>query len=157
MKLSTLSLALLPALAMNVHGLRAAEANTNAPRHSCCAGSLAVAPAYTDKSLYQVGSEWTTDGGKPFKLGDLAGKPQVLLMFFSKCTTACPLLLDELKRISAALTPEQRAQVGFTLVSFDTETDTPATLRAYRQNWDLPARNWTLLSGQPDDVRELAA
>jgi len=112
---------------------------------------------YTDKSLYQLESQWTTDAGKPIKLGELAGKPQVVLMFFSRCTTACPILMNDLKRISAALTPEQRAKVGFTMVSFDTEHDTPAALAEYRRAWELPADNWTLLNGKPDDVLELAA
>ncbi len=112
---------------------------------------------YTDKSLYQVDSKWTTDAGKPIKLDDLAGKPQVVLMFFSRCTSACPILMNDLKRISAALTPAQRAKVGFTMVSFDTEHDTPAALSEYRHAWDLPTDNWTLLSGKPDDVLELAA
>lgn len=112
---------------------------------------------YTDKSLYQVESRWTTDAGKLIKLGDLAGKPQVVLMFFSRCTTACPILMNDLKRISAALTPEQRAKVGFTMVSFDAEHDTPAALAEYRRAWGLPKDNWTLLNGKPDDVLELAA
>ncbi|MGA2658513.1 MAG: SCO family protein [Verrucomicrobiota bacterium] len=133
--------------------------NTNAAVRSCCAAKEAggLRPAYADKSLYQVESQWTTDGGKPIRLRGLAGQPQVMLMFFSKCTSACPILLNDLKRISAALRPEQRAQVGFTLVSFDTERDTPAALAEYRQAWDLPLKNWTLLSGHSDDVLELAA
>ena len=125
----------------------------------CPMCSLMIEPParYTDKSLYQVESQWTTDAGKPIKLGDLAGKPQVVLMFFSRCTAACPILMNDLKRISAALTPEQRAKVGFTMVSFDTEHDTPAALAEYRRAWGLPADNWTLLNGKPDDVLELAA
>ena len=125
----------------------------------CPACSLMSEPPahYTARSLYQIESHWTTDGGKPIKLGDLAGKPQVVLMFFSRCTYACPILMNNLKRISDALTPEQRARVGFTLVSFDTEHDTPAVLKEYRQGWNLPVENWTLLHGKPDDVREMAA
>lgn len=159
MKALKLPLALGAALLLNAEISPAAESNTNAPVPSCCAVKEIpdCFPVYTDKSLYQVESKWTTDGGKPIKLGDLAGKPQVVLMFFSHCTVACPILLNDLKRISAALTPEQRAQVGFTLVSFDTERDTPAALAEYRKIWDLPAENWTLLSGKPDDVLELAA
>ena len=35
--------------------------------------------------------------------------------------------------------------------------DTPAALAAYRLTHALPAQNWTLLHGEPDDVLELAA
>jgi protein SCO1/2 len=158
MKASPLSFALVAALVANAESFSAADSKTNAPVCACCAAKVDAGfrPTYTDKSLYQVESKWTADGGQAIKLGDLAGKPQVVLMFFSKCVSACPILRNDLKRISAALTPEQRAQVGFTLVSFDTERDTPEVLAAYRQTWDLPAKNWTLLSGKPDDVLELA-
>jgi protein SCO1/2 len=158
MKTSQLSFALVAALLLHAQIGRASEPTTNAPVRSCCAAKedAGLVPVYTDKSLYQVQSKWTTDDGKAIKLGDLAGQPQVVLMFFSRCTSACPILLNDLKRISAALTPEQRAQVGFTLVSFDTERDTPAALAAYRQAWDLPAKSWTLFSGQPEDTLELA-
>jgi protein SCO1/2 len=46
--------------------------------------------------------------------------------------------------------------VGFLLVSFDPEHDTPEVLRAYRAARDLPDGQWTLLRGSPEDVRELA-
>ncbi len=158
MKTSQLTFVLAAALLLNTEASRAGEATTNPPIRSCCAAKecAALAPSCTDKSLYQVESKWTTDCGKTLKLGDLAGKPQVVLMFFPRCTTACPILRNDLKRISAALTPEQRTQIGFTMVSFDTERDTPAALAAYRQAWGLPDKNWTLLSGKPDDVLELA-
>lgn len=159
MKTSKLTFAMATALLLNTVASHAAELNTNTPVCACCAAREITDhfPVYTDKSLYQVESKWTTDASKPIQLGDLAGKPQVVLMFFSRCTYACPILLNDLKRISAALTPEQRAQVGFTLASFDTEYDTPAALKEYRHAWNLPADNWTLLSGKPDDVLELAA
>ena len=159
MKTSKLTLATAAVLLLNAVALTAADLNTNTPVCAYCAAKEISDnfPAYTDKSLYQVESKWTTDAGKPIKLGDLAGKPQVVLMFFSRCTYACPILMNDLKRISAALTPEQRAKIGFTMISFDTEHDTPAALAEYRHAWDLPTDNWTLLNGKPDDVLELAA
>ena len=123
---------------------------------SCCAAS-AVPTTFTDKSLYQTESNWATDQGKNVKLGELGGRPQVVLMFFANCQFACPIIVNDLKRIEAALTPELRTRVGFTLVSFDTKRDTPAALAAYRRTHALFAENWTLLRGEPDDVLELAA
>ncbi|HVU08123.1 MAG TPA: SCO family protein [Verrucomicrobiae bacterium] len=128
---------------------------TNFIHRPCCAMDL-PAKKFTDKSLYQVESVWTTDAQKQIKLGALAGKPQVVLMFYSRCTTACPILENELRQIESALTSETRAKTGFTLISFDSERDTPTALAEYRKVWNLP-ENWTLLSGQPDDVLELAA
>ena len=111
----------------------------------------------TAKSLYQVESRWTTDGGKEIKLNALAGRPQVVAMFFANCTYACPIIVHDMQRIEAALPPELRSRVGFTLVSFDSRNDTPAALAEYRRTRALPAENWTLLHGGSDDVLELAA
>lgn len=135
-------------------GTASAE-ETNVVRHSCCLPDAPVAK-FTGKSLYQVESKWTTDAGKEIRLGALAGRPQVVLMFFSHCTTACPILVNDLRQIEAGLAPAERAKVGFTLVSFDSERDTPKALAEYRQEWGLPG-NWTLLNGASDDVLELAA
>jgi protein SCO1/2 len=131
----------------------ATETNVVCP--SCCRLELPAAK-FTDRSIYQVESAWTNDGHQQIRLGALAGKPQVVLMFFSHCTTACPILLNDLKRIRAALTPEEQAAVGFTLVSMDAERDTPDALAEYRKAWNIPDEHWTLLSGRPDDILELA-
>ena len=128
---------------------------TNQPR-SCCSKSEPAA-AFTDKSLYQLGSRWTTDAGKQIRLGELRGRPQVVAMFFANCQYACPLIVNDMKQIEGALTPAQRARVGFTLVSFDPKRDTAEALAEYRRVRDLGAEHWTLLRGEPDDVQELAA
>ncbi|HEY9175500.1 MAG TPA: SCO family protein [Verrucomicrobiae bacterium] len=137
-------------------GCSACAADTNTP--SCCVHTATVAPTgLADKSLFQVESKWTTDAGKLIKLGELEGRPQVVAMFFAHCQYACPIIVNDMKRIEASLMPELRARVRFTLVSFDTKRDTPAALAAYRGTHALSADNWTLLHGEPDDVLELAA
>ena len=148
MKIKTITFIIMTALLQ-------AAAETNSVRRSCCLPDVRPA-AFSDKSLYQVESKWTTDTGKEIKLGALAGRPQVVLMFFSRCTAACPILANDLRRIEAALTPTERASVSFTLVSFDSNRDTPVALSEYRKAWSLP-ENWSLLNGDSDDVLELAA
>ncbi len=123
---------------------------------SCCAVSLSPT-TFTDKSLFQVESKWTTDAGEQIKLGALKGKPHVVAMFFTSCQYACPLIVNDMKRIEAALPKNLRTNVGFTLVSFDTERDTEKVLTDYRHTRNLPAERWTLLRGGSDDVLELAA
>ena len=123
---------------------------------ACCANELAAATPVPDKSLYQLDSSWTNDQRNELKLGALRGRPQVVTMFFARCEYACPVLVHDMKKIEAALPENVRTNVGFVLVSFDTERDTPAALANYRRIHELPA-NWTLLRGAPDDVLELAA
>jgi len=125
---------------------------------ACCAKVPALAATnYTDKSLYQVESKWTTDAGAAITLATLKGKPQVVAMFFANCTYACPLIVNDMKQIEAALPANWRTNVGFALVSFDTQRDTVAALAEYRRTRALPAERWTLLRGEAEDVRELAA
>src|SRR5262249_5586746 len=56
-----------------------------------------------------------------------------------------------------ALPENLRTNVGFVLVSFDSERDTPAALHKYRLEHQLDSGRWTLLHGKPDDVLELSA
>ncbi len=150
MKMKTkTSIALIGTLLFQFAIANAAETN------SCCAVNLPAAQ-FSGQSLYQTESVWTTDGEKPIKLRALAGKPQLVLMFYSRCTTACPLLENQLRQIESALTPDLRAKIGFTLISFDSERDTPKALAEYRKAWNLPG-DWNLLSGKADDILELTA
>ena len=123
---------------------------------SCCAKAEPAA-AFSDKSLFQVESKWTTDALTEMKLSALGGKPHVLVMFFASCQFACPVLVNDVKRIEGALPESQRDKIGFTLVSFDSKRDTPAALSKYRRLHELSPSRWTLLRGEPDDVLELAA
>lgn len=122
-----------------------------------CCRELKPDAVFTDRSLYQLDSEWTSDVGRKVKLGVFAGRPQVVAMFFTHCEYACPIIVNDLKRIEAALPETLRNRVDFLLISFDTARDTPEVLRSYRESRKLPAARWSLLRGEGDDVRELAA
>jgi protein SCO1/2 len=99
---------------------------------------------------------WTTATEERLRLGALQGKIQVLAMLYTSCEYACPILISILQNIAAALEPEVRNQVGFVLVTFDPEHDTPAVLRAYSTRMALHPAQWTLLRGDPEDTLELA-
>jgi protein SCO1/2 len=123
---------------------------------SCCA-KVDPAAAFSDKSLYQTESVWTTDANKRIKLADLKGRPQVVVMFFANCQYACPILVHDLQKIEAALKSESRQRVGFTLVTIDPRRDTPDVLANFRTTRVLPSETWTLLHGGSDDILELGA
>jgi protein SCO1/2 len=111
---------------------------------------------FSSESLYQLEVGFTDDSGRPFTLGSLRGRPVVLTMFFASCGYACPLLLTDMQAIRAKLPVEIRDQAALVLVSFDVARDTPAALAQYRTERQLDAQ-WTLLHGDDDAVRELAA
>jgi protein SCO1/2 len=145
------------ALLLVLAKLPAEESNSNEVRRSCCIAAAAPAEPLTDKSLYQIRSSWTNDAGQAIQLSSLRGRPQIVVMFFASCQLTCPLIVSQVKQFEATLPEETRAKIGFTLVSFDSVRDTPDALKNYRAGHSLSADNWTLLSGSPDGVLDLAA
>jgi protein SCO1/2 len=99
---------------------------------------------------------WTTATEQPLRLGQLQGKVQVLAMVYTTCEAACPIIVSRMQGMEAALPPELRPHVGFVLVTFDPERDTPRVLSAYSAKMHLDPMSWVLLTGHPDDVLELA-
>lgn len=127
-----------------------------APAACCVPGkSDTAARPPTDRSLYQLDRTWTNDAGQTVTLAALRGRPVAVAMFFAQCEYACPVIVNDLKRLRASLPEEQRARLQLVLVSFDTVRDTPAALRAFRARMDLDA-GWTLLRGEAEAVQDLA-
>jgi protein SCO1/2 len=133
------------------------SAADRAPSKPPCCQQLKAGATFTDRSLYQLDSEWISDVGRRIKLGVFEGRPQVIALFFTHCEYACPIIVHDLRRIEAALPEKIRDRVDFLLISFDHERDTPEVLHAYRETRRLPVAHWSLLHGGADDVRELAA
>ena len=122
----------------------------------CCRVS-APAGEPTDRSLYLIESKWTSDVGKTVSLRVLRGRPQIVALFFTRCEYACPIIVEDIKRIERSLPESLRTNVDFLLVSLDSERDTPEALHEFRQRKQLGLSHWSLLRGRADDVRELAA
>ena len=113
-------------------------------------------PAYTEKSLYNLSSRWTTHTGKKMKLDVLRGKVRVVAMTYTHCEDSCPILVAQMKQIDKRLPDAARLQVGYVLISLDPQRDTPTVLNAYAQKMDLKSDSWTLLHGSAEDVLEVA-
>jgi len=114
------------------------------------------ASAYTPDSLYQLTSTWTTAAGQRLQLGELRGTVRVVVMHYTSCEYACPILINLVKRIEAGLPQAVRHRVGFVGITFDPERDTLPVLQAYQAKMHLDSPLWTLLRGQSDDTLELA-
>jgi len=143
--------------AYTVHNLGFRIAADTKPSPCCVVAANAPIPVPSDRSLYQLSATWTSDDERELTLGTLRGGPQVLALFFASCEYACPILVHEMQQIEGALPAGLREKVGFTIVSIDPERDTSAALRAYRERMHLTSKRWTLLRGNADDVREIAA
>ncbi|HEX6037026.1 SCO family protein [Longimicrobium sp.] len=113
-------------------------------------------PAASDFSVYDLESRWTDQAGQGRALASLAGRPQVLALVYTHCAHTCPAILAEFKRMEAAL-PAGPGAPGFVLVSIDPARDTPARLAEFAASARLDPARWTVLTGDDESVRELAA
>ncbi len=123
---------------------------------SCCSEET-MGNSVADKSIYQLNSNWTNQNNKVVKLENFKGKNVVMTMFFASCTYACPILVNDMQKIEASIPKDKLNDYKFVLVSIDPERDSPQTLRQYAKAKGLDTNRWTLLTGDKDEVMELAA
>ena len=117
---------------------------------------LAGAQPIGERSIYALGSLWTTDAGRTLRLAELAGHVQLLAMMFTSCPAVCPMFVREIVGLDRALPAKIRDRLHVVLVSIDPERDTPDVMRRYRGRMGLDRERFALLRGDPGDVRELA-
>jgi protein SCO1 len=116
----------------------------------------AVAPISGD-SLYQLPVELTAANGASLKLSSLRGKPLIVTMFYSRCTSVCPMLTHELQQLMSRLSTLERARAQILMVSFDSAGDSPATLTVFKSEHQIADDNWLIAKASARDIRSLAA
>jgi protein SCO1/2 len=110
-----------------------------------------------ERSIYRLQGSWTQDDGKPLRLDELRGEPQVLTLFYTTCTGSCPITVKALQMFSEGEKSAGRARVRFVLITVDPAQDTLKVLRKYRRTMHLEKDSWRLLRGKDSDVRKMAA
>lgn len=110
-----------------------------------------------DNSLYQFKQDWINQHGKKQSLESLRGKARVFAMVYTRCTSACPLIVQAMKKIEQQLPPEAAEKVGFVLFSMDPKRDTPESLRGFIRTHGIEKDNWLVLTSNEDNVQELTA
>lgn len=108
-------------------------------------------------SLFQLPVTLQSADGTEFNLADLRGQPLVVTMFYSHCTSVCPLVTAELQRLLASLSPAERQQIRVLMVSFDSLRDSPEALRAFKTEHHIQEPNWIIARASAGDVRLLSA
>ena len=134
----------------------ASTASPPAAQHTAMqhAAPPAAEAALSDASLYGLDAPWTDQDGRLTALAAFRGQPVVVAMVFTSCAQACPMTVQDMKRIAQKL-PDGGRGVRFVLVTLDPERDTQAVLKAFAGAHALGAE-WTLLRGEDADVRMLA-
>ncbi|MCA9294383.1 MAG: SCO family protein [Phycisphaerales bacterium] len=83
----------------------------------------------------------------------LQGHYTVMEFGFSNCQLVCPIMKSNLLPAASAL---KSAPVRFLTFSVDPMHDTPEQLRAYADQLGIDTAQWSLLTGEPGAVRDVA-
>lgn len=119
--------------------------------------SLQVMAELPENSIYQVGSQWTNQLGKPMRLQDFQGKFVVVSMVYMSCRFSCPMTVAKMKEVEKNLNAEIKDQVQFVLVSFDLKNDTPEVMQKFATKNHLDPAQWTFLAAQNESsLREFS-
>lgn len=116
-------------------------------------GEMKTLATLPGASIFQLDSKWKNQKNGTVSLTDLKGKPRLMAMLYTRCETACPLIVEDVKKISKEINSKE---VDVTLVSIDSVKETPESLAAFAVKRKLPS-DWTLLTSDADAVAELAA
>ena len=116
----------------------------------------AAAPLTTD-SIYHSSVKLTDQDGRPFELASLRGSMVLASMFYSSCTSVCPVLIAELQRIVDALPKETRAQTHVLLVSLDPKRDSIEKLKQLSERHKIDDPQWHFVRTDSNGVREVSA
>lgn len=144
---------LLLSLSLFVLGCTRIE-SPNSPLFEKKETAVRLASADISNSLYQTSDQFVTENKEQMVLKDLQGKPVVVSMIFTSCAGACPRLVADMKNIEKAMGKE-KDEVTYLLVSFDSERDSAAVLKAYAKGHELD-NHWILLHGSQAAVRSLS-
>jgi protein SCO1 len=118
---------------------------------------MAASDSIPGDSIYQLPVTLLTAENQILHLADLRGRPLLITMFYSHCTSVCPLLTSRLQRSVDQLSPVDRQQVRILMVSFDAARDTPEVLAAFKAEHHIEGPNWIIAHASASDVRALAA
>jgi protein SCO1 len=108
-------------------------------------------------SLYQLPVTLQAADGSTLSFSSLRGQPLLITMFFSHCSSVCPLVTLDLQNLEHQLTAQEKSRVRIVMVSFDSQNDTPAELQRFARERNIDTTRWILARANAQDVRLMAA
>ena len=100
---------------------------------------------------------FTATDGRSVRLQDYRGTPLLISMIFTSCHHICPTTTKHIKEAAEAA-QEALGEDSFEIVSigFDTDNDTPDTMRSFAAQQNVHASNWEFLSTSPETIEKLS-
>jgi protein SCO1/2 len=109
------------------------------------------------RSIYHLQAKLRDHRGAELGLDAFRGQPVLIAMFYSSCTSICPMLIAQLQRIENALASDVRAQTRVLLVSLDPERDSVDRLAELARRHAIESERWHFTRAPEASVQEIAA
>ena len=123
-------------------------------------GEVTKATEISDISIYNLPETWTTQNGNDIQWKDFKGNVLVVVMIYTSCKAACPILIADMrdirKTVDASDMPHKK-KVKYILVSIDPKVDTPEHLKKFAQESGMDDDQWVFLRSVEEKTREFAA
>lgn len=107
-------------------------------------------------SIFNLTSEWQNQKGESLKLAKLRGKTLVVVMIYTTCQSACPILVADMKKIEREIDRKNINNVSLVLVSIDPENDTPEVLHEFARTRKMTDPQWVFLRSDIPATQEFA-
>ena len=109
-----------------------------------------------DSSIFLLDSKWQNQDAEELQLKDLKGKNLVMVMIFTSCRTACPILVGDMKKIHAKIEKNKLKDTSLVLISIDPTNDTPEVLKKFAAERNMDSEPWIFLRSDEESIREFA-
>jgi protein SCO1/2 len=93
--------------------------------------------------------------GAPVTLAGLRGKTLLVDFIYTHCPGPCPILTGRHAQVQRELPAQLRAKLHFVSITLDPERDTPEALAAYARARGADLSDWSFLTGEPEEVRDV--
>jgi protein SCO1/2 len=124
------------------------------PVHNGMVGDSFASPRPALATLFNTPAFSLTDqDGKKFASTDLAGKVWIADFVFTKCTSMCPIMTQNMHDVQLATNGLPVQLVSFTVNS---ENDTPPVLKAYAVANKADETRWHFLTGDHQTMWDLS-
>ena len=82
-------------------------------------------------------------------------KITLMAMVYTHCPDICPMTTHNLQLVQKRLPDDIKDNIKFVIISFDPNRDTPAVLKKFAEIRDITFDDWTLLSGDDQNTKEV--
>lgn len=109
-----------------------------------------------NSSIFLLDSKWQNQDAEELQLKNLKGKNLVMVMIFTSCRTACPILVGDMKKIHAKIEKNKLKDTSLVLISIDPTNDTPEVLKKFAAERNMDSQPWIFLRSDEESTREFA-